>query len=430
MAISNAWLKANNNKPVDKPYMQADRDGLNVRVSKTGTLTFTMRYRFAGKADQMALGTYPEMSLAEAREQNIKYRAGLQEGFNPKQQKIEATKENQEALTFEQLWKLWFDKHIDGRYDKKKQNQRMYIFRNDVFPTLGKRLARDISLHEWLALIEKVQKRAPSMAKELLGFTKQIYQFGVIRELVPTNPVANLSAFRDLKIEKRERERYLEDWELRLVLKTLEDGTLSRRNHLFTFLCLFFGCRPAELRRAQKEHFDFEEMTWTVPRENHKTGKKTKKPIVRALIAEIVPYIKELMVYSPSDLLISKVVTRGENRDKQFGAELSESFYSRWNEYMLRDIKKNYGVELEHFGLYDLRKTMRTNMARIGEETRERIAPFHICEMLLGHKLPGDWSVYDKNQYLDQQREAYSAWWTRIHTIWEDAENVKVVNFR
>ena len=67
MAITNAWLKANSNKSIDKAHMVADRDGLNIRVSKKGTLTFTMRYRFAGKPDQLALGTYPEMSLSDAR---------------------------------------------------------------------------------------------------------------------------------------------------------------------------------------------------------------------------------------------------------------------------------------------------------------------------------------------------------------------------
>lgn len=87
MAVTNAWLKANLNKPVEKSYMVADRDGLNIRVSAKGTLTFTMRYRHAGKADQMALGSYPTLSLAEAREKNQQYRAKLAEELTRKRKK-------------------------------------------------------------------------------------------------------------------------------------------------------------------------------------------------------------------------------------------------------------------------------------------------------------------------------------------------------
>ncbi len=430
MALTNAWLKANNNKPVEKSAMVADRDGLNVRVSKKGTLTFTMRYRYDNKPDQMALGTYPEMSLAEAREKNQEYRAGLLEGINPKQKKIEKLRVNIEAYTFEDLFTEWYKKAVEGHYDTKTENSRLFMFRNDVFPLLGKRLAKDISLHEWLALIEKVQKRAPTTAASLLGYTKQIYQFGVIRELVPSNPVANISTSRDLKIQKGERERYLEDNELRLILAALDGGALTRRNELFSFLCLFYGCRPAELRKAKKEHFDFDAMTWTVPKENHKTGKKVKKAIVRPIIPEIMPVLKQLMELSPSDLVISKVKVRGENAKAQIGSELSPSFFSRFNEKIDNHIRAVFDVELEPWSLYDFRKTMRTNMGRIGEETNEKIAPFHICEIMLGHKLPGDWSAYDKNTYLEQQRAAYSAWWTRMHTIKADSDNVKVVNFR
>lgn len=429
MALTNAWLKANNNKPVEKAAMVADRDGLNVRVSKTGTLTFTMRFRHAGKADQMALGTYPEMSLAEAREQNLEYRAGLLEGKNPKSQKVEKLKVNIEAVTFEELFNDWYKRNVEGRYDQKKENSRLFMFRNDVFPTLGKRLAKDISLHEWLALIEEVQKRAPSTAASLLGYTKQIYQFAVIREIVPHNPVANISTCRDLKIEKGERERYLEDKELRLVIAALEGGALSRRNELFSFLCLFYGCRPAELRKAKKEHFDFDAMTWTVPKENHKMGRKSKRAIVRPIIPEVVPMIKQLMELSPSDLLISKVKVRGENAQGQIGTELSSSFFSRFNEKIDNHIKKVFDVELEPWSLYDFRKTMRTNMGRIGEETQEKIAPYHICEIMLGHKLPGEWSAYDKNTYIEQQRAAYSAWWARMYAIKAGGDNVRVVKF-
>ena len=429
MAITNAWLKANSNKPVDKTHMIADRDGLNIRVSKKGTLTFTMRYRFAGKPDQLALGTYPEMSLADARKKNDEYRAKLAEGINPKQQKANELRTNLEALTIEELFNAWFEKNVKGHNCLANEKQRVRIFTNHVFPRFGKRTAKDVTLHEWLDQIETIQKKTPSVSLHLLGYLKQMYNFGVIRELVPSNPIINISATRDLKIETNVRERYLEDNELKLVLGALDDGVFNKRYELFHILCLFFGCRPAEIRRAKKSDFDFSEMVWTVPKENHKTGKKTKKPLIRPIIPEIVPVLEELFSYSPSELAICKTEHRRKCTTKEIGDELAESFCSYHGDKINKRIKKLYDVDLETWSIYALRKTMRTNMARISEETKGRVAPFHVCEMMLGHKPPGVVGVYDKNLYLDQQREAYSAWWARIERIKADADNVEAVNF-
>ncbi|TZF63665.1 integrase, partial [Salmonella enterica subsp. enterica serovar Typhimurium] len=61
--------------------------------------------------------------------------------------------------------------------------------------------------------------------------------------------------------------------------------------------------------------------------------------------------------------------------------------------------------------LTDLRRTARTNFSELTEP--------HIAEMMLGHKLPGVWSVYDKYTYIEEMREAYSKWWARLMSIIE-----------
>ncbi len=429
MSLTNAWLKANLNKAVTKPYMQADRDGLNVRVSAKGALTFTMRYRHAGKADQMALGSYPTMTLAEARELNDKYRKSLAEGTNPKAAKRESLALNIEALTFKQLFEKWFEKHIKGQFGTKRENVRLNMFTNDIFPVLGDRIAANITIHEWLELIEKIQKRAPTTAEYLLIMTKQIYHFGVIRELVPSNPLVNISAKRDLKITRTVGERVLNDKELHMVLHALDNSKMTRPYQLFAHLCLLYGCRPGELRLAKKADFDFEEMVWTVPPENHKTGKFTKKPLLRPIIKEVVPLLKELFSLSSSEWAISTTRTNALI-GKDLGEPLKETFYTRIAGDLSKVVKKMYDFDMDSWTFYVFRKTMRTNMGRIGEETRERIAPFHVCEIMVGHKLPGQWAVYDKHDYLKQQAEAYSAWWAKIHSIKAGDSNVRVVNFR
>lgn len=69
MAISDSYLKACLNKEREKVEEKSDRDGLWVRVSKKGAVTFFYRYRFLGKQDKMTLGSYPALSLKAAREE-------------------------------------------------------------------------------------------------------------------------------------------------------------------------------------------------------------------------------------------------------------------------------------------------------------------------------------------------------------------------
>lgn len=84
MAISDSYLKACLNKEREKVEEKSDRDGLWVRVSKKGAVTFFYRYRFLGKQDKMTLGSYPALSLKAAREEVEKWASVLVGGDNPK----------------------------------------------------------------------------------------------------------------------------------------------------------------------------------------------------------------------------------------------------------------------------------------------------------------------------------------------------------
>ena len=142
---------------------------------------------------------------------------------------------------------------------------------------------------------------------------------------------------------------------------------------------MFFGCRPAEIRRAKKSDFDFDKMVWTVPKENHKIGKKTKKPLIRPIIPEVIPVLEELFSYSPSELAICKTEHRKKCTTKKIGDELAESFCSYHGDKINKRVKKLYDVDLETWSIYALRKTMRTNMARISEETKGARSSISCC---------------------------------------------------
>jgi len=84
MALTEAWLKSKHRKLCEKSEEKTDRDGMRVRVSPKGKITFQMRFRYEGKAARMDLGTYPLISLKEAREKALEMRAKLEQGYDPR----------------------------------------------------------------------------------------------------------------------------------------------------------------------------------------------------------------------------------------------------------------------------------------------------------------------------------------------------------
>jgi Phage integrase family. len=72
-------------------------------------------------------------------------------------------------------------------------------------------------------------------------------------------------------------------------------------------------------------------------------------------------------------------------------------------------LRRHEKFEMEHWSIHDLRRTARTNFSTL-------TAP-HIAEIMLGHRLPGAWQVYEHHDYLQEQAEAYTAWFRKLETL-------------
>jgi hypothetical protein len=104
--------KIKNTKPKERMYRLADGDGLFFQVSPKGGKYWRFRYLYLGKEKMLALGTYPEVSLANARDKRNAARKDVANGIDPsakKQQekKLAVFKANN---TFEAVAKEWHDK--------------------------------------------------------------------------------------------------------------------------------------------------------------------------------------------------------------------------------------------------------------------------------------------------------------------------------
>ena len=200
------------------------------------------------------------------------------------------------------------------------------------------------------------------------------------------------------------RERALSDQEIYLSFYALKQTRMAYKNKLFLTLLLIYGCRVGELKSAKKEHFDFKTMVWTIPFECHKTGRKTKKPLVRPITENIKPYLIEIFELTPES---EYLFTLNESIEP-----LGETSHLSMPNNIFQWLKRHKSYDMQHWSVHDLRRTMRTNMATLAQP--------HICEIMLGHSLPKMWSTYDKHNYLEEQSMAYTKWVERLQVIWND----------
>jgi hypothetical protein len=272
MAITDAWLKATIGKGTGEVVTRTDRDGLSVRVSSNGKLTFQMRYRYNGKYQRLDLGSYPRVSLKQARDENKRLRAELEQGYDPKIVREIEKHAIADNKILSELFYLWYEKQCIPEVKIPSLIKRS--FEIHVLPELGKLPADKITIQVWLTLLEKLLLSVPQITSRVLTQTKKMYKWGVKRGELTSNPLSDITAKVDLKIKRPTGKRVLDDSEIVLVWEALRGTRISPHNKLMIKLCLFFGCRTGELRLAKKLDFDFNTMIWTVPPDNHKMGNK------------------------------------------------------------------------------------------------------------------------------------------------------------
>jgi len=103
MALSEAWLKANNGKERKAVEVVADRDSMSVRISPKGKIVFQLRYRFNNKQERIDLGTYPHMSLKDARLEATRLRGLLDQNKNPKLELLVEKEKNINPITLNEV---------------------------------------------------------------------------------------------------------------------------------------------------------------------------------------------------------------------------------------------------------------------------------------------------------------------------------------
>lgn len=405
MAISDSWLKANNKRSREKLEEKSDGGGLSVRSTPAGKLVFQMRFRFQGKAARLDLGTYPLLSLKDARLKHLEMRAVLEEGRDPRRVAAARVVANQKLESFEDLFRRWHSENLVGEF--KSAGDILRSFEIHILPTFGKLSAEDISVNMWLDRLDAVKVDTPSIALRILTNAKKFYRWASRRELIPAHSLLNVSSGEDLGIRKGTRGRQLTEQEVRDFFISIDISRMARSNKLFLFTCLFLGCRNGELRELEIQDLDLDSGIWTLPPIKNKLVKIKKKqvhevePLIRHLTPPVIEFLRDARSMSSHKTLVFGT------RNPKEGLTSSTVLSFPYN--VMRNYKRIYGKDMEHWSLHDLRKTARSNWSRFTE--------FHVAEKMLGHVLPGMGKIYDYYDYQAEQKKVFEQWSDYLLTL-------------
>lgn len=283
--------KVRNAKPQEKAYQLQDGNGLYLDVRPSGVKTWRYRYWITPTKDgRYTIGSYPAVSLAEARREREWAREQVKNGIAPKEAKaVErdiAKAEN--ANTFEIVAKEWLDKKGE-HWAKNSKNQITGFMYNDIFPAIGAMPMREINASHILKIIRDLEIRgAKSVAVKVRQWCSAVFCYGVATLRADSDPAAALRGA--IIVPKTEHSRPLTGDELRDYYLRLDSSTGNQTTIIALRILPLVFVRQAELRSAEWSHIDFDNAEWVIPPELMKMGRMHRVP----LSAPVISLLNEL----------------------------------------------------------------------------------------------------------------------------------------
>ncbi|WP_016256262.1 tyrosine-type recombinase/integrase, partial [Yersinia pestis] len=181
-------------KPKDKAYKLADGGGLYLLVNTNGSRYWRLKYRFAGKEKLLALGVYPDVSLAVARVKRDEAKKIVAGGGDPSQNKQQEklARQGEATNTFEAITREWYQRRYD-RWSESYRLEMMSTFESDVFPYIGYRPIKEIKPLELMAVLSKLEKRgATEKMRKVRQRCGEVWKYAIITGRAEYNPAPDL----------------------------------------------------------------------------------------------------------------------------------------------------------------------------------------------------------------------------------------------
>jgi integrase len=266
-----------------------DGGGLFLLVTPSGGKLWRFKYRFDGKEKLLALGPYPEISLAEARTKREEARTQIAHGIDPASvRKAQKEADTVETETFEVIAREWYLK-FSPAWAPSHAETNMARIKRDLFPWIGSRPIKEIKAPELLTCLRRVESRgALEVARRLRALCGQIFRYGTATGRCERDCAADLKGALPQSAEKHHA-AITDPKEVAPLLRAIDGYQGGFVVKCALRLAPMFFVRPGELRNAEWAEIDLDEGAWNIPA--HKM--KMKQPHIVPLCAQAVQILTE-----------------------------------------------------------------------------------------------------------------------------------------
>jgi integrase len=388
-----------------------DRDGLYFIVQPSGVKSWALRYRRKTgdrKAVKHTIGSYPAVSLKDARSEATRLRAEIERGADPHNDKIAAREKRANGIdTFEAVARRYIEDHQFRRNRSWEWTARLLGFAVDPEATVGakecppllvtkdgsrdkwgrrrlslvdrwgKRRITDINDADILALLDGISGRTPILANRLHSVLHRLFAWARSRKLITANPIGDI----ERPAAEQSRDRILDDKELRKVWNAA--GELGHPWTGILKLLILSGQRRSEISDLRWSEIDLDERVIHLPAARTKNGQPHDVPLskpAQAIIAKLPGIVDAELVFTIKRQPITGFSRMKERLDAASGV-------TDWT-------------------LHDLRRTVASGLQKLGVR-------LEVTEAVLNHKsgsMAGIVGVYQRHDYAAEKRDALTRW--------------------
>ena len=278
-------------KPLEKKKRYSDEKGLYLEVTPAGGRFWRLKYRFNGRESTLTIGSYPEISLAQARRARDEARIQLYSNIDPNAVKNERLQQIDGNTLFKSLAMEW----MEDRKAVIKENtylRDLSVFEKDLFPALGEMPIDQIKGKDVLACAKKIEERgAQEMAKRSIPLAGRIFRFAIRKGIIENDPTPHLQeALKPRKVKHMAR---LDISEFPPFLERMDryhgNPIIKTAIQLMTLTFV----RTAELRMMEWDEIDFETKLWRIPADKMKMAQPHIVPLSKQAI-ELLEWLRPL----------------------------------------------------------------------------------------------------------------------------------------
>ena len=393
-----------NAQPKAKPYKLTDGEGLHLLVNPNNSKYWRLAYRFDGKQKTLSLGTYPKVTIRQARALRGEAKGLLRLGGDPslaKRQK-KADKSRLNSNTFEAIALDWFNRKMADMSDSHK-TRTLRLMTKDLFPSIGRMPITEITAPILLQVLRKVESRgAIETAHRVKQAAGQVFRYAVAIGMAERNPAADLTGALSSPV-KTHLAAIIEPKAFGKLLIAI-DGYMGTPavTHALKLAPLLF-VRPIELRQMEWAELDLEQGRWNLPAEKMKQRTEHIVPLSK----QAIEILKAQHEFSGGGRYVFPS-PRGASRPMSDNA--------------VRTAIRALGFDNETMSGHGFRASARTML--------DEILGFRVevIEMQLAHKVRDTLGrAYNRTQYLDQRVSMMQTWADYLDTLRVEALGGNVI---